>query len=440
MRIILLILSCLIMTQNAYAKGIQAEHFRLNNGMQVVVSTNTKAPAVSHMVWYKAGGQDEPHGKSGIAHFLEHLMFKGTKTVGKGEFSKIVAKAGGNDNAFTSSDYTAYFQNISRGELEMVMKLESDRMSNLIFDESEVLKERKVILEERSARIDNDPSAKLREQMKSVLYLNHPYSRPLIGWRHEMEGLSLADAKRWYNNYYAPNNTVLIVSGDITIAELKPLAEKYYGKVKPKTVPVRHELREPEHIAQRRLTLYDNKVARPEWMRYYMAPSQNSALKEHCYALIVLSHILGASDTSRLYQKLVVEDELASSIGSFYEDLMLGPSIFAIYAIPANGHNLSDIESAIDKEIVEIKDDGVSRSELNRAKHSLIAKTIYAQEDLKSLAYIYGQAITTNAGVDYVKNWEENIDNVSKSDIKAAARAVFKAKSSVTGELMRGEK
>ena len=440
MKLVIFILSFFVITQGANAKGIEAEDFRLNNGMQVVVITNTKVPAVSHMVWYKAGSQDEEAGQSGIAHFLEHLMFKGTKKVGKGQFSKLIAKAGGNDNAFTSSDYTAYFQNIARGELELVMGLEADRMKNLIFDEEEVFKERDVILEERSSRIDNNPSAMMREQMKSVLYQNHPYGRPLIGWRHEMEKLSLADAKKWYNNYYAPNNAVLIVSGDITAEELKPLAEKYYGKINPKTVPVREFLQEPKHVAQRRLTFYDSKVSRPEWARYYKAPSQNTRLKEHSYALIVLSHILGASNTSRLYQNLVVEDEIAASIGSYYDDLMLGPSIFAIYAVPAKEHSLADVESAIEKELVQIKEDGVSRSELKRAKNSLIAETIYAQEDLKSLAYVYGQAITTNAGIDYVKDWEKNIDAVTISDIKEAAKAVFQANSSVTGELRKESK
>lgn len=433
------VLLFIFFSASANASSFNSEYFKLDNGMEVVVITNTKVPAVSHMVWYRSGAQDEPKGKSGIAHFLEHLMFKGTKNYGKGEFSKIIAKAGGNDNAFTSTDYTAYFQNISRSKLELVMELESDRMRNLIFDKDEVLKERDVILEERSSRIDNDPSAILREQMKAALFLNHPYQNPLIGWRHEMEQLSLDDAKEWYNNYYAPNNAILIVSGDITKDELKPLAEKYYGSIKPRAVPLWHNIAEPKNEAARRVIVRDSKVRRPEWMRYYIAPSQKFGNSEDVYALSVLSHILGQSSTSRLYQRLVVEQQLAVSIGTSYDDLSRGPSIFSIYAVP-KGNDLSTIENAIEKEISKITEDGVTKDELKRAKNSIIAESIYAKEDLKSLAYVYGQALSIGLSTDYVENWEKKIKDVSRKDIIRAAKNLFKDKNSVTGELYREEK
>jgi zinc protease len=424
----------------ACAKKNNVETFILSNGMEVVVIPNTKVAAVSHMVWYKIGSQDEIPGTGGIAHFLEHLMFKGTKNFPKGEFSKLVAQAGGNENAFTSSDYTAYFQNIAKDKLELVMQLESDRMQNLVFDEESVAKERNVILEERSSRIDNDPSSLLHEQMKAALYLNHPYGRPLIGWRHEMEKLSAEDARNWYANYYAPNNAVLIVSGDITAKELKPLAEKYYGIIPRKETPARKYLDEPKHIANVRVSLVDDKVTKPEWSRYYIAPSQNTVLKEHAYALMLLSYILGDSDTSRFYQKLVLQDEVAASISSYYDDLMLGPSMFAIEALPTPKSNLADIEKAVDAEIASIKQNGVTDEELKRAKKSLIAETIYAREDLKTLAYVYGQAMTTGVGAAYVENWEEKISKVTAVDVKAAANAVLRIENSVTGNLQKEEK
>jgi zinc protease len=412
-----------------------SETFTLANGMQVVVITNTKVPAVSHMVWYKIGSQDEAPGKSGIAHFLEHLMFKGTNQFPKGQFSKLVAKSGGNDNAFTSSDYTAYFQNIAKDKLELVMQLESDRMQNLVFDDAAVKKERDVILEERSSRIDNEPSSLLHEQMKAALYLNHPYQRPLIGWRNEMEKLSPEDARKWYESFYAPNNAVLIVSGDITAAELKPLAEKYYGAVRKKQTPARVFLEEPKHIAPVNVVYKDVKVAKPEWSRYYIAPSQNTPLRENCYALILLSYIMGDSNTSHLYQKLVVDNEVAASVGTYYDDLMLGPSIFSIQATPSQNHSLNDIEKAVDDEIGRIKQIGVSEEELNRAKKSLIAQTIYAREDLKTLAYVYGQAMATGVGAEYVDNWEDKIKAVTAEQIRAAANIVLKSENSVTGRL-----
>lgn len=436
-RNIFIFLIALLWALSASASGFETENFTLKNGMQVVVIPNTKVPAVSHMVWYKAGAQDEVAGKSGLAHFLEHLMFKGTANFPRGQFSKMVSKAGGNDNAFTSADFTAYFQNIAKEKLPMVMELEADRMANLVFDEKEVDKERKVILEERSMRTDNDPSALLREQMRAALYLNHPYGRPIIGWRHEMEKLSPEDAKGWYESYYSPNNAILIVSGDITAKELKPLAEKYYGSITPRPVKERLLLSEPPQIAQRRLIVRDDKVNKPQWSRYYMAPSIMSKSDINTYALTLLSQILGEADTSRFYQNLVVDGQKASSIGSYYDDLMTGPSVFAISATPANNTSMEDMENAIDGEIAKIKKDGVTADELERAKKSLIADTIYAREDLKTLAYLYGQVMVMGLGTDYVNNWEDNIKSVTIEDVKKAANSVLILQNSVTGELRK---
>jgi len=429
------VLVMVLFSGESLAKSFGASSFELDNGMQVVVIPNTKVAAVSHMVWYKIGGQDEPIGKSGIAHVLEHMMFKGTPRYGKGQFSRTVARSGGNDNAFTGFDYTAYFQNIAREKLELVMDMEADRMENLLFEEEEFLKERDVVLEERSDRVDNKPHSLLGERMKAVLFQNHPYGTPLIGWRHEIAALTLEDAKDWYNKYYAPNNAILIVSGDITKKELKPLAEKYYGKIKPKKTPERTMITEPKHMTPITVTLEDEKVTKPQWSRYYLAPSQNSEGKEHAFPLILLSYILGASDTSRLYQNLIVEKQMASSVGSYYNDLQLGQSTFSFYATPAKDGNIEELEKQIEEQIKLIKEKGVTKEELKRAKKALIAETIYAREDLKTLAYLYGQTMAIGLGVDYADDWERNINKVSLKQIKEAANEVLQLERSVTGYL-----
>lgn len=434
-QIFIILLSFIVLPLQSRADSFGASHFTLNNGMQVVVIPNNKVPAVSHMVWYKTGAKDEPLGKSGIAHFLEHLMFKGTPRYGKGEFSKIVARAGGNDNAFTSQDYTAYFQNIARNKLELVMDMESDRMENLIIDENEVLKERDVILEERSARVDNEPASLLAEQMKAALYKNHPYGTPLIGWRHEMATLTHQDAKSWYDKYYAPNNAILIVSGDISEKELKPLAEKYYGKIKAKLTPERIKVSEPKPISPINLSFADEKVTRLQWSRYYLSPSQNTQNKEHTFPLTLLSYILGDSNTSRLYQDLVVEKQIAASIGSSYDDLQLGEAIFSISATPADKSSIEEVQKEIEMQIQNIKENGVTQQELKRAKNALIADTIYAREDLKTLAYFYGQIMAIGVGMEYADSWEKNINNVTSKQIQEAASEVLKLEGSVTGVL-----
>ncbi len=418
-------------------EATKAETFTLKNGMEAVVIPNTKMPVISHMVWYKIGAADEQLEKSGIAHFLEHLMFKATKKHKSGEFSKKVSKVGGNDNAFTDTDYTAYYQNIPKEALEMVMDLESDRMQNLIFDEKEVLKERDVILEERRSRIDNDPRALLKEQMKAALYLNHPYRKPLIGWYHEMAGLTVADAAAWHKNYYNPANAVLVVSGDITAKELKPLAEKYYGKIPSGKKAVRSNfVIEPLHIAARTVTVHDSKVQKEELVRYYLAPSMVYGETKYAHALALLSYLLGASDTSLMYQDMVVKNKKAVEVGSYYDDLRIGPSIFALRATPADGATLAELETMFDNNINKIIKNGVDAQDLVRAKKATVAAAIYAREDLKTLAQMYGASVALGLGTGYIENWELDINAVTAEQIQAAAKYIFDAKQSVTGYLL----
>ena len=295
------------------------ETFTLSNGMQVVVVTNRRAPVVSHHVWYKVGSADSPVGKSGLAHFLEHLMFKGTDTLAAGEFSKIVARNGGNENAFTGSDYTGYFQTIARDRLETVMRMEADRMTHLKLEPEEVRTERDVVLEERSMRVDNDPGSRLGELVNATQYLNHPYRLPVIGWRHEMASYTREDALAFYRTWYAPNNAVLIVAGDIDAAELRPLAEKYYGVIPARPVPERHRLVEPPQDAPREVDLADPRVHQPYLIRSWLAPSFTAGETVHAYPLEVLAQVLGGTSTSRLYRSLVIAQKVATSAGAYYQ-------------------------------------------------------------------------------------------------------------------------
>ncbi|MGE3740931.1 MAG: M16 family metallopeptidase, partial [Geminicoccaceae bacterium] len=316
------------------------ETFTLDNGMEVVVVENHRAPVLAHMVWYKVGTADSPPGKSGLPHFLEHLMFKGTGEIPPGEFSKIVARQGGNDNAFTSQDSTAYFQMIAKDRLELVMAMEADRMVNLDLSDEHVYPERDVILEERRSRVDNEPSALLGEQLMAAQYLHHPYRLPVIGWFHEIAGYTREDALEFYRTWYAPNNAVLVIAGDVTAAELRPLAERTYGAVAARPMLTRRRLAEPPQHAARRVTLRHERVRQPNLMRTYLAPSYASPGHEHAYALELLSEILGGGGTSRLFRSVVVERALAAGAGSHYRGTGLDGTIFRIYGVPRPGVDL----------------------------------------------------------------------------------------------------
>ncbi len=412
------------------------ETFTLDNGMRVVVVSNHRVPVVTHMVWYMVGAADEPPGKSGIAHFLEHLMFKGTKTRPAGEFSRTVARNGGRENAFTSSDYTGYYQTVAKDRLELVMEMEADRMSNLVFNEDEVEPERQVIFEERRARTDNDPAAILREHVNATLYLNHPYGRPVIGWEHEVRALSSLDLAAFYRRWYAPNNAILTVAGDITAAELRPLAEKYYGAIPPSPMPARARPQEPPQRAARRVVLKDARVRQPTWSRTYLAPSYSTGETRHTYPLEVLVEILGQGATSRLYRSLVVERKLAVSAGAFYDADGLGPSTFVVYASPMPGVDLETLAAAVDGEIAALLRDSVGEDEVARAKRRMRASTVYARDSLSTGVRVLGAALATGRTVEEVESWPARIDAVTADQIAAGAHAVFDESRSVTALLL----
>jgi len=423
----------------AEAKVFSPETFTLANGMQVVVIPNHRVPVVTHMVWYKVGAADEQPGETGIAHFLEHLMFKGTKARAPGEFSRTVARHGGTENAFTSYDYTGYHQTIARDRLEMVMEMEADRMTNLVITEKEVEPERLVVLEERRQRTDNHPASILREQAAAVQFYNYPYRRPIIGWEHEIRALDLDRIRAFYKRWYAPNNAVLVVAGDITAAELRPLAEKYYGVIPMGAVPARNRPEEPPQSATREVTLVDARVPQPSWSRTYLAPSYRHGATAQAYALQVLAEILGGGATSRLYRALVVDSAIADAAGTFYDPVNVGPSLFGFYARPRRGQTLATVEAAVEAEVSRLLSNGVTVDEVERARKRMQAEAILARDSLRTGARVLGSALAIGQTVDDVESWPERIGAVTVEQVNAAARAVLTQSGFVTARLLPKE-
>jgi zinc protease len=420
----------------AHAAVFDPETFTLDNGLQVVVIENHRVPVVTHMVWYKVGAADEAPGETGLAHFLEHLMFKGTDTIKPQEFSKIIAMNGGQDNAFTTHDYTAYFENVARDRLDLVMKMEADRMQNLRLTDAVVLPERDVVREERRSRVDNDPGALLSEAMAAATYLNLPYRRPVIGWDHEIRELGTRKAIGFYRRHYAPNNAILVVAGDVTAAELRPLAEKYFGPIPRRDVAPRVRPKEPPHHAEKRVVLKDARVNQPEWVRNYLAPSYTEGESKYTAALQVLAQILGGDSSGRLYRSLVVQGKLAAGVGAYYNPASVDLTEFTFVASPQPGVSLEKIESGIDAEIAKLLDQGVSGDELARAKKQLVAQATYARDSMTVAARLFGVALATGGTADQVESWPDRIAAVTAGQVDEAAAAVLRSENSTTGELL----
>ncbi len=446
LRITRTLLSALVLMASAlsWASSAQAaekgvyfpETFTLANGMQVVVVTNRRVPVVTHMVWYKVGGADEERGHSGLAHFLEHLMFKGTDTLAPGDFSRIIAKNGGRDNAFTSWDYTAYYQNVARDRLELVMRMEADRMANLKLTDSVVYPERDVVIEERRQRVENEPSDRIGEQIDAVLYVNHPYGTPVLGWPQEMAQMTRDEAEAFYKRWYAPNNAILVVSGDISVEELKPLAEKYYGPITSKPTPERKRATEPLISAERRVILRDAEVRQPMIRRLWLAPSYRVDPEGQAYALQVLDEIMSGGATGRLYRSLVVEQKLATSAGLNYSPSAWDESMVSLGGAPAPGVDVARLEAALEAEVSRLLKDGVTDDEVTTAKKRMLAEAAYARDSLTGPANALGAALTTGQSIDDVESWPVRIDAVTLEQINAAARAVLGKTNHVTGLLL----
>jgi zinc protease len=410
--------------------------FTLDNGMEAIVVTNRRAPVVAHWVWYRVGTADSPVGKSGLPHFLEHLMFKGTERIPPGEFSKIVARHGGNDNAVTSYDFTAYFQMIAKDRLPLVMEMEADRMANLRLSDAEVYPERDVILEERRQRVENEPASILGEQIAAAQWLHHPYRLPVIGWMHEIAAYTREDCERFYDQWYAPGNAVLIVVGDVDAEELRPLAEATYGKIPARELAPRSRVQEPPQHAERRIEMRDPRVRQPSLSRSWLAPSLTSAEGGgHAYPLEVLAQVLGNGGTSRLYRSLVVEQGLAAGAGAYYRGTARYETSFRVYASPRPGVGLDRLEAALEAEVGRVLRDGVTDEEVARVKRRMLAETIYALDSLNGAAHVFGAALCAGLAVADVEAWPARVAAVTREQVDAAARHVLRPERSVVGRL-----
>jgi zinc protease len=440
-RIICILVAALAAMPASAAKsgGPKVTQFTLANGLELVVIPDRRAPIVTHMIWYKVGAADETPGKSGLAHFLEHLMFKGTARHPLGQFSQVVAALGGQENAFTSNDYTGFYQRVPRAKLKTVMEFEADRMTGLQLTDKVVLPERDVILEEQNQRIANNPRARLGLQIDAALFLNSPYGKPVIGWRHEMEQLTRDDAIGFYRRFYGPNDAVVVVAGDVEPETVRALAEEIYGTIKRNNnIVPRHRPQEPPPVAERSLTLADPRVEQPIMQRAYLVPSFATGKPGQSEALEVLAHILGSGSNSRLYRTLVMDKQVAVMAGAWYDNSTLDMSKFGVQGAPSPGTTLPRLETEIDAVIAGVIAKGVTPEELDRAKTRLIADAVYAQDNQASMARWYGSSLTAGWTVADVLHWPDRIRAVTAVEVQDAARHWLDKRRSVTGFLVKG--
>ncbi len=411
--------------------------FELANGMQVVVIPDNRAPVVTHMLWYKVGSAEDPVGKSGIAHFLEHLMFKGTKKVPANEFSEKVAEIGGQENAFTSSDYTSYYQKVSPKALKMVMAYEADRMENLVLSDKDIIPERDVVLEERRSRIANSPGAILSETLESVLYLHHPYGNPVIGYENEIRGLTRHDAITFYDKYYTPNNAVLVVAGDIDESAVRAYANDTYGKVRRRADPgPRRRITEPEPVTARSVTYQDERVTAPSLRRMYLVPSYHSGEPGEAEALDILGTILGGTSIGRLYRQLAIDNEFATNITAGLRGGAMDMTRLSIRASPRGETTIAQLEAEIDKVLKDIIENGVSAEELDHARNAMIKSEIYARDSQSSMARIVGAVFSVGGDLGDVLDWTGRLEKVTVGDVNLVARKYLVKNRSVTGYLL----
>lgn len=404
----------------AREKVFNAEYFTLDNGMQVVLVPNHRAPVITHMVWYGVGAADEKRGQSGLAHFVEHLMFKGTEKIPPGEFSTRIKAMGGNDNAFTAQDITAYFQSISSDRLETVMEMEADRMTNLIFPPEDVESEKLVVLEERRQRTENDPRGYFFEQMNAIVFPNHPYANPVIGWLHETEALTRENVMAFYKEWYAPNNAILVVSGDVTMDTLRPLAERIYGSIPAREVPDHNWTAVPPLKATQKLIFADPSIQQPMLSRVFRVPSENQN-KEESLALEVLASVMGDGQSARMYKSLVAEQKLASGISFHYSGSARSDGTLRITANPAEGTDMDTLETAIDSQLRKLVSEGVTETELSEAKTRLIDAAVFARDSLQGPAMVFGYGLTVGSSIDDIEYWPHNISQVTAEQIQAVA-------------------
>jgi zinc protease len=402
------------------------QEFKLNNGMKIIVQEDRRAPVVVSQVWYRAGALDEVNGKTGVAHVLEHMMFKGTKTLKAGQFSRMIAAAGGKENAFTGQDYTCYFQQLEKSHLPLSIKLEADRMANLVITDAEFAKEIKVVMEERRWRTEDKPQSRVNEQFQSTAFKAHPYARPVVGWMNDLENMTAADAREWYNTWYAPNNATLVVVGDVKAADVVKLAKQHFGKLKAKKLPARKPQIEPPQMGERRLV-----VKAPGKLPYLamgfhtptLVDKPNAEQAWEPYALDVLAGVMSGNDSARLNQKLVRETSVAIDVGAGYDSTSRGrEALFELVGTPAEGKTVQDIEAALIAEIERIKTGGVTQQELDRVKAAVIAADVYQRDSMFYQAMQIGQLETMNYSWRLLKDYPEKLKAVTSEQIQAVAK------------------
>ena len=432
-----MILTCLALT--ATAEDVTT--YTLDNGMDVVVIEDRRAPVVVHMVWYKVGSADEPEGQSGVAHFLEHLMFKGTDMLAPGEFSQVVAANGGSDNAFTSFDYTGYFQRVADDRLDLMMQMEANRMTNLALTPEDISTERRVVLEERAQVTDSNPGALAREQLMAAQYQNHRYGVPIIGWQHEVAQLDMPELTAFYERHYAPNNAVLVVAGDVDPQDVLALAREHYGPIPANAdLPARARPTEPPQRAERRISYVDPRVSQPYLVRSYLAPQRQSGAQDDAAALVYLAELLGGSPfTSELGRALQFDTQTAIYTNASYGGMSLDATTFSFVVLPSEDVSLPEAEAAMDDVIAGFMDSEIDPARMEAIRTQLRASEIYALDDAQGLARRYGTALTTGLTVADVQAWPDILQAVTPAQIKDVAARVFDRNSAVTGWIVAAQ-
>ena len=425
----------LIIFSNAAGQSkFEPRSFSLSNGLKVVILENKRAPVVAQMIWYDFGSGVESKGKSGLAHFMEHLMFKGTKKFPENYYSDFLSRIGGSENAFTSYDYTAYYQIFPSSEIAKVLSMEADRMTNLTLSKKNVEVEKQVILEERFQRIESDPSAKLDESMRSILFPNNYYGRPIIGWKHEIEKLKIDDVIEFYKKYYIPNNATLVLSGDVDFDKAKKLVKKYFGRIKKGKKIENNELKDPNLNTNVFVKMSHPTVKQRIWKKFYRTSSYISNI-DNSVALDIGMKILASGSSSLLYQELVNKKKKFSVIGAYYQGLTKGEGNIYFYAIPVEGVNTADIDKIIMDEIKKILDVGLQKKRFEIEKKKYFFDMIYQRDGILNPAQIYGEALTIGMSLEDIKTWNEKIKKVEIEDVHKALKNFLNNQNYVIGEL-----
>ncbi|HKQ44148.1 MAG TPA: pitrilysin family protein [Rhizomicrobium sp.] len=422
---------------NPRQTGNNTFQFALANGMQVLVIPDHRAPVVTQMLWFRVGAVDDPPGISGLAHFFEHMMFRGTKTNPDDAFSQTIAKNGGETNAFTSNDYTAFYEQIAKDRLPLAMRLEADRLANLDLSDAHVAPERDVVLEERRMRVENEPQALMGEQMRAALHLSHPYGRPVIGWSEELRRIDRTSAQDFYDRHYGPNNAILVIAGDVTPEDVRKMAQDAYGKVPARELEPRAEFSEPPRMAETRMSIIRADARVPIFSRLYRVPSYAQGRPGQAEGLETYAQLLGGDQTSTLYRVLVEQKKLATDAGASYDGFARDSGEFSVYAVPRPGVKLEALEKAVDQ-VLGVTALALPRdNDLSRAKTQLVASVTYRRDSQFALASAYGQALTIGLTVDDVNEWPARIRAVNAESVRRAAQSLSK-RQAVTGYLIPG--